>query len=254
MALYDNGRPSILLIAGDVSGDIHTARLARMVLEQHPDWKLHALGGPHLRKTIADVPGCYFLNDTSHCSAIGLISASKIYLRCRALGKQALEFLRTHPVDAAVLCDWGGFNGRMLRHLREMGIPVLYYFPPRSWQRTGLPGLGIAQLVTRVATPFRWSANRLLAAGCRAEWVGHPLLENIRPKEQRRALRAEFGVAKNEQLIALLPGSRRSEIRVLAPTLAKTAAQLKARRPLRFAAVVSEQLKNEARQFLPEWI
>lgn len=254
MAFHENSQPSILLIAGDVSGDVHCARLAQTLLERHPDWSLHALGGSHLKQAISQSPGSHFLADTSGCSAIGMVSASTIYFRCRSLGQRVLDFVQTQPVDAVVLCDWGGFNGRLLPHLRALGIPVLYYFPPRSWQKTGGAGLAIAEFVTRVATPFRWSAARLQAAGCQAEWVGHPALENLCPKTKRRAVRAEFGIEKNEPVVALLPGSRRSEIRILAPTLAKAAALLRAERPMHFVAVVPRSMKHEARAFLPDWI
>src|SRR3954471_10318893 len=97
---------SVLMIAGEVSGDLHTALLARKLLERNPDWTLHALGGPNLRKAVAASPGSHFLGDTSNCSAIGIISASRIYIRCHLLGKRVRDFVRKHPVDAVVLCDW----------------------------------------------------------------------------------------------------------------------------------------------------
>lgn len=245
---------SVLLIAGDVSGDIHTALLAQSIRQRHPEWSLHVLGGAHLQKAVADSPGSHSLGDTSGCSAIGIVTASKVYLRCRVFRDDILKFLKTHRVDAVVLCDWGGFNARMLPYFHRLGLPVLYYFPPGSWQRTGSAGLGIARYVTRVATPFSWSAERLNAVGCRADWVGHPLFERVRTPERKRTLRAEFGAAEDQPLIALLPGSRRSEIQILAPCLAETAALLQARRPMHFVAVVPATMEKEARARLPEWI
>ncbi len=245
---------SVLLIAGEVSGDLHTALVARKLLERNPDWTLHALGGPNLRKAVADSPGSHFLGDTSNCSAIGILSASRIYFQCRKLGKRVLDFVRKHDIDAVVLCDWGGFNGRLLPHLQTLGIPVLYYFPPRSWQRTGSAGLDIARYVTRVATPFQWSAERLVTAGCSAEWVGHPLVDATRRTDTRRALRAEFEITDEHPLVALLPGSRDTEIRVLAPRLAEVAQRLKATRDLHFVAVVPEAMQKLARSYLPGWI
>ena len=67
-------------------------------------------------------------------------------------------------------------------------------------------------------------------------------------------MRAEFGVDENQSLIALFPGSRRSEIRILAPRLARTAELLRAHRSMRFIAVVPKQMRLEARSYLPEWI
>jgi lipid-A-disaccharide synthase len=245
---------SVLLIAGEVSGDLHTALVARKLLERNPDWTLHALGGPNLRKAVADSPGSHFLGDTSNLSAIGIFSASLVYLRCRKLFYSALDFIRKNDVDAVVLCDWGGFNGRLLPHLHALGVRVLYYFTPRSWQRTGSAGLDIARYVTRVATPFRWSAERLTEVGCSAEWVGHPLVHATQQTDTRRALRAEFGIDGEQPLVALLPGSRSTEIRVLAPRLAEVAKRLNATRNLRFIAVVPETMQELTRSYLPEWV
>ena len=244
--------PSILLIAGDVSGDVNTAALARTLLERNPNLTLYALGGRRLREIVSTSPGGEFLADTTNCSAIGISSAIKIYFRCRRLGYQLLDFVRNNRVDVAILCDWGGFNGRVLPHLQALGIPTLYYFPPRSWDRNGSGGgLGIVSHVTRVATPFEWSAERLARAGAQVDWIGHPSLERVPAEQERSRLRSDFGIRSDEILVALLPGSRRSEIRVLAPRMARAAALVRARAPVRFVAVVPRELAAEARSHLP---
>ena len=247
----DRSPTSILLVAGDVSGDVHIAALARTLLAQDPNRNLHALGGRRVRKTIAESPDGIFLGDTTNCSAIGISSAIKVYFRCRKLGDRLREFVETHDIDLAVLCDWGGFNGRVLPLLARLGIPTLYYFPPRSWQRTGTKGLGIVPYVTRVATPFEWSAERLENAGARADWVGHPSLENIPRVRERNAIRRTLDIDPSETLVGLLPGSRPAEIRVLAPRMARAAELLHTDRPLRFIAVVPRELTSQARSCLP---
>ena len=212
---------SVLFIAGDVSGDIHSARLAREVLSRHSDWKIHALGGSHLQAAGADLVG-----DTSGCGVIGFVSALALLPRVLKLRAKVLSFLQTQRVDAVVMCDWGAFNVRLLPELQKRGIPVLYYFPPRSWQKQGDGGLAIAPFVSRVATPFEWSAQRLREAGCNAEWVGHPLLEIVQPSKPIEELRAEFGVQSHEKLVALLPGSRDLELKYIAPHLNEVAGWL----------------------------
>ncbi|MEO5722175.1 MAG: hypothetical protein ABIR71_11980 [Chthoniobacterales bacterium] len=242
---------SILFIAGDVSGDVHTAALARTILARDASVILYAMGGARLREAVAGSKGGQFFGDTSHCSAIGIISAIKVYFRCWRLRERLRRFLRSHRVDAVVLCDWGAFNGRILPELHARGLPILYYFPPRSWQRSASSGLGIVPYVKRVATPFPWSADQLRQAGCRAEWVGHPSLENVHTSEKRATLRLRFGVQPEETLIALMPGSRRSELALLGPKMAKAAALLSAKQPMRFIAVVPRELTSEARHLLP---
>lgn len=250
-------RPSILLIAGDVSGDVHVAALARTLLANDPNRTLHALGGRRVKEVIGESPGGQFVGDTTNCSAIGIYSAIRIYFRCQKLGSALRRFIRTHPIDLAILCDWGGFNGRALKMLHALGIPTLYYFPPRSWQRKGSPGLGIVPYVTRVATPFQWSAERLQDAGAQAEWVGHPSLEKIPTLDDRAAIRKKLGVEPNDTLVALLPGSRRSEIRVLATRMAQAASSVNGqngKHPMQVIAVVPRELAGEARSHLPSSI
>jgi lipid-A-disaccharide synthase len=254
MPTAENSPPSILVIAGDVSGDVHSAALADMLLARDPRRSIHSLGGPRLREVVARSPGGKFLGDTSNCSAIGITSAVKIYFRCRRLRDTLLRFVDSNRVDVVVLCDWGAFNGRLLPELHARGLPCLYYFPPRSWQRTGPEGLGIAPYVRRVATPFEWSAERLRSAGCAAEWVGHAAIEKVQGDDRRAALRERFGVAADEKLVALLPSSRRSELRVLGPRMAAAAAILRRDRALRFIAVLPRELAHEGRAHLPEWI
>jgi lipid-A-disaccharide synthase len=186
---------SILLLAGDVSGDVHSAALAQMLLARDPTRVLHAIGGVRLRAAVAESPGGTLIADSTNCSAMGILSAAQIYIRCWLMRERLRKFLRHNRIDLAIPCDWGAFNGSTLPDLRAAGIPVLYYFPPASWKRSGR-GLGIVPYVQRVATPFRWSAERLRAAGCDAEWVGHAVLERVRPRSEREHVRREFGIAK----------------------------------------------------------
>jgi lipid-A-disaccharide synthase len=244
---------SILLLAGDVSGDVHSAALARALLTHDPRRALHAIGGIRLREAVADSTGGTYIADSTNCSAIGILSAAQVYIRCWFIRERLRDFLRNNRVDLAVACDWGAFNGRVLPELHAAGIPVLYYFPPGSWKRSG-GGLGIVPYVKRVATPFRWSAECLRAAGCDAEWVGHAALERVRPQTDRAAVRRQFGIGENEKVLALLPGSRCSEIDVLGPTLAAAEALLQKTHRLRSIAVVPRELVDRARKFLPESI
>ena len=245
-----NHRRSVLFIAGDLSGDAYTAQLAERLADRHPDFVLHALGGRRLGGVVKRTGGTW-IADTTNCSAIGLISVVQIYLWARWLSFKMHRFVRANPVDAAVLCDWGGFNCRQLKFFSKEGVPMLYFFPPRSWQRTGKAGLQFAPLVTRVATPFEWSAQRLSDVGCRADWVGHPLLESVRGSRSRELLRREFGVEPDEKMVALLPGSRPSEIRILGPRLAAAAEILSRDRAIKFFVPVPAPLVEKARAHFP---
>lgn len=247
---HPSHRQQVLFIAGDLSGNANITRLAECLLARNPETVIHALGGKALGE-IAQKSGGTWIGDTTNCSAIGICSVLLIYVRAKLMSLRMQKFVRSHPVEAVVLCDWGGFNCRQLSFFNKQGIPILYYFPPRSWQKTGKAGLRFASQVARVATPFSWSADRLNAAGCQAEWVGHPLLEVAMTPGRRDLLRKEFGVKPGETLIALLPGSRKSEVRVLSPRMVKAAQILSKESPIKFIVPVPQPLLNMAATYFP---
>jgi len=241
---------NLIFSAGDVSGDIYAARLAGEVLKHHPDWTIHAVGGQHLARAINGE----MIGDSSRMSAMGISEGILIWPRGRVLSWRLREFMRANPVDLVVLCDWGYFNCGQFRFLRALQVPTLYYFPPSSWWRHGTAGLGIVPWVTRVATPFSWSAKRLAGAGCDAEWVGHPLLDREVSRENRGELRREFGVRGEEELIAFFPGSRLPELKVLGPKMAKVAELLRKEREVRFVVPVPENLADQVSRYFPSYV
>jgi lipid-A-disaccharide synthase len=229
----------IFISAGDVSGDIHSAEVAKRIRALHPDWQIDAVGGKHLRDAGANIIG-----DSSDFGVIGVASAWAIVPKVLLLQRRIFRYLQTDRPDAVVLCDWGAFNTRLFSRLKKHRIPILYYFPPRSWQKTGNGGVGIVPFVDRVATPFEWSAKRLREAGCNAEWVGHPLLETV----QRN--RESLGNDRDENLIALLPGSRKMEWKWIAPKIADAARIIKQQKPeVHFVAVVPKGASRHVQKY-----
>ena len=223
----------LFLSVGDLSGDIHCAALVRELLKRHSDWQIFAMAGAATRAA-----GAQIISDTSGLGVIGFSSAMRILPRSIRLRKHALKWLQNNPPDCAILCDWGGFNTRLMPGLKQLKIPIFYYFPPRSWQKTGDGGLQIALDCAQIATPFEWSARRLNAAGGHAIWVGHPILEQLQNAPAREALRAQFGAAPDETLIALLPGSRGMELKYVAPHVARACKTL-AKEKRRFAVAAA---------------
>ncbi len=207
---------TLFLSVGDASGDEHCALLVRELLRRHPDWKIVALAGPRCMEA-----GAELLGSTQGLGVIGFASALAMVPRSWKLKEAAFAWLRANKPDAAILCDWGGFNTRILPELRARDIPVLYYFPPRSWQKGGDGGTQIAPLVQSVATPFEWSAAKLRASGANATWVGHPILKKIAALPSREELRARFGFAEGETVVALLAGSRAMELKWIGPHLVR---------------------------------
>ncbi|HEX8464906.1 MAG TPA: hypothetical protein VF627_09850, partial [Abditibacterium sp.] len=105
----------LFLSAGDLSGDFHSSLLARELLKRNSDWQITALGGPKIRES-----GAQMLGDTSELSVIGFASALAILPQTLILYRRALQWLLAERPDAAILCDWGGFNARLLPALERL--------------------------------------------------------------------------------------------------------------------------------------
>jgi len=241
--------PRVFVCAGDLSGDLNCARLVRELLRRHPGWTIEAVGGPHLAESGADMVG-----NSTGMGVIGLGPALMTYPRQWMLQRGLKHHLGRPRPACAVLCDWGGFNRRLLPYLRELNIPVLYYFPPASWQKQGRGGLDIIPFCRTIATPFPWSADRLNAAGANAVWVGHPLLESATEPGIREQLRGELGCGPEDQLVALLAGSRALEVKYIGPHVALAAQLLRERHGAKFAAAAPPGGARRLRGVLPDWI
>ncbi|MGD9496734.1 MAG: lipid-A-disaccharide synthase [Armatimonadota bacterium] len=209
------GRPRIFVVAGEPSGDQHAALLGEALLRRR-DLVLAGVGQRRMREAGFDL-----LCDSSGWSAIGVAESLRRVPVLLGRMRRIVGHLLSSPPDLLVLVDFGAFNVRLARRVRRNGEPpTLYYFPPRSWSRQA-DYRRLAGLVDRVATPFAWSEARLRAAGIDATWVGHPVVDRIRPlrRAERNELRAKLGLDDAATVIGLLPGSRPTEVACNGPQM-----------------------------------
>jgi len=214
--------PRIFVIAGEPSADKHGAMLGEALLEAGKV-TLAGVGQSRMREM-----GFELLFDSTDWSGIGVIDSLRRVPRLFVRMRQLTAHLTAEPPDLLVLIDFGAFNVRLARRLRgRVDCPVLYYFPPRSWSREA-NYTGMAGLIDRAATPFPWSERRLLEAGIDASWVGHPVVDRIRPlsAEERSNVRTKLNVKHTGPVLGLLPGSRGTEIRCNAPQMLEAAATI----------------------------
>ncbi len=177
--------------------------------------------------------GFELLFDSTGWSGIGVVESLKRVPMLVRRQRRIADHLLSSPPDLLVLVDFGAFNVRLARRVRRDGMPrTLYYFPPRSWSRQADYG-DLAGLVDRVATPFAWSEERVRAAGIDATWVGHPVVDRIGPLRPgaRTALRRRLGLAAEDIVVGLLPGSRLTEIRCNGPQVLGAARLIAKRMP-----------------------
>lgn len=146
----------------------------------------------------------------------GTIGISETLKSLPAVACKYLRFRRMlldRRPDVFVPIDFGAFNVRLAQVACRSGIQVVYYFPPSSWRRRPKNAAKLHACGGRVITPFPWSAELLCAEGIDARFVGHPLIDVVKPGVGRAGFLREVGLPDSVPTIGLLPGSRGHEIR-----------------------------------------
>lgn len=213
---------TILISAGEASGDAHAARLVEALRALVPQANFFGVGGAALRAV-----NCQTVVDARDVCVVGLVEVlshlPKIYREFRRL---LAEVDRRRP-EAAILVDFPDFNFRLARQLHARGIPVYYYISPQLWAwRAGRVKL-VKRYVRKMLVIFPFEQQFYRERAVDAVYVGHPLADAVAPEVNREAFAARYGLDPAKHWVALLPGSRRREVSLNLPEMLAAAARLR---------------------------
>ena len=199
--------PTILLAAGEPSGDLHGAGVARALRTRWPNARLFGLGGPRMA-----AEGVELLADFEDLAVMGFVEVAArlpYFIRLMGVVRRAMKDRRAQLV---IPIDYPGFNLRLARAATESGVPVLYYIAPQvwAWHRSRMKEL--ARVTDRVATILPFEADLLRGAGADARFVGHPLLDLPEPPADAHAFAGQHGLDADRPILAVFPGSRQQEV------------------------------------------
>ena len=212
--------PTIMMIAGEISGDNHAARVASEILRQRPGAKLFGAGGPAMKTA-----GVELLLDLTEHAVVGLTDVLANYAKFRRLFWQLVRAAEQRKPDAVILTDYPGFNLRFAKQMKAREIPVFYYISPQVWAWGRGRVKEIPKLVDlmMVVFPFEKGFYQEHAPELCVEFVGHPVVEQL-GRERRE-------VKREDNLVALLPGSREAEVKRILPPMLGAARLLRRERP-----------------------
>lgn len=208
----------ILIVAGEASGDLHAANLVKAIKEISGSIRFSGLGGEKLK---AQGVNLYF--DITALAVVGFFEVLKNLQKFRAIFKQVLAEADKDKPDLAILVDYPGFNIRLAEELKIRNIPIIYYISPQVWAWGAKRVETIKRLVSRIIVVFKFEEELYRKNNVPVSFVGHPLLDIVRPDTSKEELFFRFGLDPKKITIALLPGSREIEVTTLLPIMLKSA-------------------------------
>jgi lipid-A-disaccharide synthase len=231
----------IYVIAGEASGDLHGAHLIENLKDHSAEsLEFYGVGGDKIRAT-----GAKDFLDLAHFHVTGITEAIKKIPAYRRAASRILSSIQKRKPDLVVLIDNPGFNLHLAQKIHVLKIPIVYYIAPQVWAWAPRRVLKIKKTVTKVLVVFEFEKKIYEEHGIPVAWVGHPLKDRIEAKK------TDLNVRKNARSpsVALLPGSRKSEIQRLLPIFLKAAEKISREfSPVSFRLILSPTLPREIYQ------
>ncbi|MBW2622462.1 MAG: lipid-A-disaccharide synthase, partial [Deltaproteobacteria bacterium] len=199
------------------------------------DLKFYGLGGENLREAGIDL-----LFDLEHQGLFGFLEIVSSLKSTLQIYRSLKASLASDPPSAVVLIDYPDFNLRLARAAKRLGIPVFYYISPQLWAWRQGRVKKIDRYVDSMAVVFPFEPNFYQQHGIEVSFVGHPLLDIMKPPRPKEEVKAELGFDPARPLLGLLPGSRVSEIKAHLPLMLEAAGRLSAGRPNGISMAVAQ--------------
>ncbi len=216
----------IALVAGELSGDFLGAGILDALRDRLPGLQCEGVVGPLMRAA-----GCTAVGDIERLAIMGVVEALGRLPELLRLRRRLVQRWCTQPPDLFVGIDAPDFTLGLEKRLRACGIPVVHYVSPSVWAWRTWRVRTIAKAADLVLTLFPFEADFYARHGVKARFVGHPLADSIPLVSDRLAARRALGIPEVGEVVALLPGSRRSELHFLATDFLKAAHWLAKQRP-----------------------
>ena len=216
----------ILISAGEASGDIHAAAVTAAIKKIDSSAEVFGMGGDALRNAGGEV-----LFDIKDHGVMGFVEVLKKLPDLFKLRDDFEKVMDERKPDCLITVDYPGFNMKLANLAHEKGIPVVSYIAPSAWAWHKSRAKKVAKIVDKVACIFPFEYDVYKEAGAPVEFVGHPLVDIVKPRMTKEEAMAFAGKEEGKKLILLMPGSRLMEIEKMLPTLLEAAKLIKKQLP-----------------------
>ena len=215
----------LMIITGEISGDLIGASLLRELKSLKPDLKITGIGGDKMKSA-----GMELIYHTDQMAFLGFVEVVKHLPLIRKAQKKLIDVIRKEEISCVVLIDYPGFNLSIAKKLKPLGVKIIYYVSPQLWAWAEGRVKKIRKLVDKMLVVFPFEVDFYKKENVNVEYVGHPLLERINQYKflSRDEFFSKFSLDKEKEILLVMPGSRKQEVKKIFPGVIKAAHRLAA--------------------------
>ena len=232
---------SLLIIAGELSGDVQGGKLVAEIKELSPDIKVTGIGGDNM-----EAAGMELLHHIREMSFLGFSEVLKHLPFIRKIMNELTDWIETNRPETILLIDYPGFNLKLAARAKKLGCRVVYYISPQIWAWGGGRIKKIARFVDHMIVVFPFEEELYKSAGVKVDFVGHPILEGLNSEFTKEKFFENHTLKLDNSVVGLLPGSRAQEVENLYLPMLEAVELMKREFPnLQFVTGVSPTLNED---------
>lgn len=214
---------SVLIIAGEASGDLHGAALIKELKKLDSDLNFYGIGGNKMKSNSMEL-----IYHSDRMSFLGFVEVVKHLPFIRKVQKKLLDEVKIRKTKFAILIDYPGFNISIAKKLKALGIEIFYYISPQVWAWGKGRVKKIRKLISKMLVVFPFEENFYKEKSVDAEYIGHPLIRELNEYNylSKNELIDKFGLLPDKDILLLLPGSRKHEVKDIFPAIYEAAKKI----------------------------
>ncbi len=204
------------LIAGERSGDLHASNLMKALKVKAPEANFRFWGGNYMQMVGGEM--------VVHYKQLAFMGFIEVLLNLFTISKfitQCKKDINQWQPDVLILVDYGGFNLKIAKYAKQIGLKVVYYISPKIWAWNQNRAYKIKARVDKMLCILPFEVDFYKKFNWKVEYVGNPVVEAVQAHKVNQKFLTDNNLAKNKDIIAILPGSRKQELVKILPTIAK---------------------------------
>jgi len=238
----NNNKNNLMIIAGEVSGDMHGAALIHELKKLDHDLEIYGIGGDLMKNEGANL--IYHLN---RMAFLGFVEVVKHIPFIKKVQSELIGLIKEKKIDTVVLIDYPGFNLNIAEKLKNLNVKIVYYISPQIWAWGKNRINKIKRLINKMIVVFPFEQEIYNKAGVDVDYVGHPLMEIIDNHKylSKEDLCKEYQLDSAKDILLIMPGSRKHEVEKIFPESIKAAEKISASFNMQIVVGASQNISEE---------